>query len=91
MASLNPFETTRNLSTHRRCWRVCNEKLAEGVGLAPNSLGGGLSRRARSCGKCTIKAFARRFAGFRRAETKLLGNPSSSNSGGENGEAEQKL
>ena len=54
----------------------------EGVGLAPNSLGGGLSRRARSCGKCTIKAFARRFAGFRRAETKLLGNPSSSNSRG---------
>ena len=65
--------------------------MAEQVTQAPNSLGGSLSRRARSCGKCAIKAFARRFAEPRRAETKLLGNPSGSNSGGENGEDEQKL
>lgn len=65
--------------------------MAEEEALAPNSLGGGLSRQARSCAKCAIKAFARGFAGSRRPETKLLGNPSGSNSGGENGEAEQKL
>ena len=65
--------------------------LAEEEALATNSLGGGLSRQARRCANCAIKAFARGFATSRRAETKLLGNPSGSNSGGENGEAEQKL
>ena len=49
--------------------------MAEEVCLAPNSLGGGLSRRARSCGKCAIKAFARRFAEPRRTETELLESP----------------
>ena len=55
--------------------------LAEEVSLAPNSLGGVLSGLARNCGKCAIKAFARGFAGSRRAETKLLGNPSGSSCG----------
>ncbi len=61
------------------------------MGLATNSLGGGLSRQARSCAKCAIKEFARGFAGSRRAETKLLKNPSSSNFRSENGETDQDL
>ena len=63
--------------------------LAEEVSLAPNSLGGVLSRRARSCGKCAIKAFARRFAGSRRTETKPLGNASASDLGSEGDGAEK--
>ena len=57
--------------------------------LAPNSLGGGLSRRARRCGKCAIKAFARRFAEPRRTETELLGNPSDVNFRSEGDDAEK--
>ena len=91
MASLNPFETKRNFDAHWGRWEVCEMILAEGVSLAPNSLGGGLSRRARSCGKSAIKAFARRFAEPRRTETELLESPSGSNSGGGNDGAEQKL
>ena len=62
--------------------RVCYvRKALEETGLAPNSLGGGLSRRARSCGKCAIKAFARRFAGSRWTGAKLLESPSGSDCG----------
>lgn len=65
--------------------------VAEEVSLTPNSLCGGLSRRARGCWKCAIKAFARRFAEPRRAETELLESSSGSNSGGESGGTEQKI
>jgi len=75
MAQLNPFETKMNFEAHWGCGGVCEMNLAEGVGLALNSLGGVLSRRARSCAKCAIKASARRFAGSRRTETGLIGNP----------------
>jgi hypothetical protein len=50
MASLNPFETKRNFNAYERCWRVCNEKLAEQEALAMNSLGGMLSSPALTCG-----------------------------------------
>ena len=91
MASLNPFEPKRKKAHAGASSRVREWFVAEGANLAPNSLCGGLSRRARGCWKCAIKAFARRFAEPRRAETELLESSSGSNSGGESGGTEQKI